>query len=150
MINKDLIKMHEDNFVNSEFNKELLEFTKANTISRERDVQKARSRGADQKDVDKERKRSDRKSESQAEASNPWKSVIIVKTNQDNKTRLIPKSDFDSNKHELLYGEAPGQPPKPEVTPNVAQEISQQDDFEASKTISMIGLSCKSPPGQNR
>jgi|14BtaG_2_1085337.scaffolds.fasta_scaffold00518_17 hypothetical protein len=138
MINKDLIKMHEDNFVNSEFNKELLEFTKANTISRERDVQKARSRGADQKDVDKERKRSDRKSESQAEASNPWKSVIIVKTNQDNKTRLIPKSDFDSNKHELLYGEAPGQPPKPEVTPNVAQEISQQDDFEASKTSNRL------------
>ena len=51
-----IIDMQEDNWIDSSFIEELLEFTKANTIQRERKIQQARSRGADQKEVDKERK----------------------------------------------------------------------------------------------
>ena len=138
MINQDLAKMQKENWIDESFYMDLVEFTKANTIKREREVQKARSKGQDQEAVDRSRKRADRDSQKEAEAANPWKSVIIVKTTQDNKIRLIPKSDFESNKHELLYGEVSGQPPKPEVTPNVAKEISNQDDFEASKTSNKL------------
>lgn len=133
-----IIDMQEDNWIDSSFIEELLEFTKANTIQRERKIQQARSRGAGQKEVDKERKSITRDQERQSETTNPWKSVVIVRTNQDGKTRLIPKSDYDQGRHELLYGQAPGQPPKPEVTPNVAQEIAAQDDFEASKTSNRL------------
>ncbi len=133
-----LLNMTEDNWVDSKFIDELLEFTKANTIQRERKIQQARSRGADQKDVDRERKSISRDQQRESETTNPWKGVVIVRTNQDGKTRLIPKTDFDQGRHELLYGQAPGQPPKPEVTPNVAQEISAQDDFEASKTSNRL------------
>ena len=130
--------MQEEKWIDESFFVDLLEFTKANTIKREREVQKARSKGQDQKAVDKSRKRSDRQSQKEAEAANPWKSVIIVKTTQDNKIRLIPKSDFEAGRHELLYGEVSGQAPKPEVTPNVAKEISNQEDFEASKTSNRL------------
>jgi hypothetical protein len=133
-----IIDMQEDNWIDSSFIEELLEFTKANTIQRERKIQQARSRGAGQKEVDKERKSITRDQERQSETTNPWKGVVIVRTNQDGKTRLIPKSDYDQGRHELLYGQAPGQPPKPEVTPNVAQEIAAQDDFEASKTSNRL------------
>ena len=144
MINKDLLKMQEEKWIDESFYTDLVEFTKANTIKREREVQKARSKGQDQKAVDKSRKRADRESSKETEAANPWKSVIIVKTTQDNKIRLIPKSDFEANRHELLYGEVSGQPPKPEVTPNVAKEISNQDDFEASKTSNrLLGITRK-------
>tara|TARA_X000001388_G_C2234809_1_gene124804 strand:- start:10922 stop:12955 length:2034 start_codon:yes stop_codon:yes gene_type:complete len=136
MKNKTIKVMKDSNWIDSSFEEELLEFTKANQVEKERAVQKARSKGGGQKEVDKERKKADRKKET--EGSSPWKRVIIVKTNQDGKIRLIPKSDFNANKHELLYGEAPGQPPKPEVTPNVAQEMSTQDDFEASKTSNRL------------
>jgi len=136
-MDNEIIKlMQEQKWIDSSFTDELLEFTKANQVERERAVQKARSKGGGQKEADKERKKVDRKKES--EGSSPWKRVIIVKTNQDGKIRLIPKSDFSSSKHELLYGEAPGQPPKPEVTPNVAQEMSTQDEFEASKTSNRL------------
>jgi len=130
--------MQEDIWIDSSFEEELLEFTKANQVERERKLQNARSRGASQKDLDRERKNINRKQDSAAEASNPWKGVVIVRTNQDGKVRLIPKNDFEPGRHELLYGQAPGQPPKPEVTPNVAQEVSSQEDFEASKTSNRL------------
>ena len=147
MKNKTIKLMEDQNWIDSSFKDELLEFTKANQVEKERAVQKARSKGGGQKEVDKARKQVDRKKEN--EGSSPWKRVIIVKTNQDGKIRLIPKSDFNANKHELLYGEAPGQPPKPEVTPNVAQEISTQDEFEASKTSNrLLGIVKKKKRGK--
>ena len=133
-----ILNMQEDNWVDSSFIEELLEFTKANTMQRERKIQQARSRGAGQKEVDSERKSISRDQERESETTNPWKGVVIVRTNQDGKIRLIPKSDYNQGRHELLYGQAPGQPPKPEVTPNVAQEIASQDDFEASKTSNRL------------
>ena len=136
MSNKIIKSMISDNLIDSNFEDELLEFTKANQVEKERAIQSARSRGGGQKEVDKERKKSERKSES--ESASPWKRVVIVKTNQDGKIRLIPRSDFQANKHELLYGDAPGQAPKPEVTPNVAQEMASQDEFEASKTSNRL------------
>ena len=89
--------MKDSNWIDSSFEEELLEFTKANQVEKERAVQKARSKGGGQKEVDKERKKADRKKET--EGSSPWKRVIIVKTNQDGKILLIPKSDFNANKH---------------------------------------------------
>ena len=135
---KIVTNMIEDAWVDSSFFDELLEFTKANTVQRERKIQQARSRGADQKAVDRERKSATRDQDRQSQSTNPWRTVVIVRTNQDGKTRLIPRNDFEPNRHELLYGEAPGQPPKPEVTPNVAQEVASQDDFEASKTSNRL------------
>ena len=127
--------MENDNLVNSSFSDELLEFTKANQVEKERAIQSARSRGGGQKEVDKARKKTERRSQ---EAASPWKRVVIVRTTQDGKIRLIPRSDFQAGRHELLYGDAPGQPPKPEVTPNVAQEMASQDEFEASKTSNRL------------
>ena len=136
MSNKTIKLMVSDNLIDPTFEDGLLEFTKANQVERERAVQTARARGGGQKEVDRERKKSDRKNES--ESASPWKKVVIVKTMQDGKIRLIPRSDFQANKHELLYGDAPGEPPKPEVTPNVAQEMASQDEFEASKTSNRL------------
>jgi len=136
---KDILSnMQEDLWIDSSFMDELLEFTKSNTIRRERKVQQARSRGATQKEVDKERKSVDRDQKRVQDTTNPWKSVVIVRTNQDGKTRLIPSTDFDGSRHELLYGLVPGQAPKPEVTPNVARQVATQDDFEASKTSNRL------------
>lgn len=137
-MNETLLHMTEDLWIDSSFQDELIEFTKANTVTRERAVQQARARGGGQKEVDRARKGSDREREKQGQSSNPWSAVVIVRTSQDGKTRLIPKNDFEQGRHELLYGQAPGQPPKPEVTPNVAQEIAAQDDFEASKTSNRL------------
>jgi hypothetical protein len=138
MINKLIQELKEDNWFGGPFEMELLEFTRANRIEKERAIQKARSRGKDQKGVDKERKSTERSQEKREESANPWKNVVIVKTLQDGKTRLIPRSDFEPGRHELLYGAVSGQPPKPEVTPNVAREISQQDGFEPSKTSNRL------------
>ena len=138
MKNNNIQNMQADNWIDSTFIEELLEITKAKDTQRQNRVEKARSKGGDQKEVDKERKSSDREVEKREDASNPWKGVVVVKTNEDGKVRLIPKNDFSSGKHELLYGQVSGQPPKPEVTPNVAQEVSTQDDFEASKTSNRL------------
>ena len=86
-----ILNMQEDNWVDSSFIEELLEFTKANTMQRERKIQQARSRGAGQKEVDSERKSISRDQERESETTNPWKGVVIVRTNQDGKIRLIPK-----------------------------------------------------------
>ena len=138
MFNKTIFSMQEDAWIDSSFKDELLEFTRANRAEKDRAVQKAKDRGRDQKEIDKERKSGERKDRKQEDSSNPWKSVVIVKTVQDGKTRLIPKSDFEQGRHELLYGEVSGQPPKPEVTPNVAQEIASQPGFEPSKTSNKL------------
>jgi len=138
MENNIINKIEEDFWMGMSFKEELLEFTRANRVEKERAVQNARSRGGDQKDVDKARKSVDRKQESQQNTTNPWKNVIIVRTNQDGKVRLIPKADFEQNRHELLFGQVSGQAPKPEVTPNIAQEMASQDDFEASKTSNRL------------
>lgn len=138
MENNIINKIEEDFWMGSTFKDDLLEFTRANRVEKERAIQNARSRGGDQKDVDKARKSVDRKQEKQQDSTNPWKNVIIVRTNQDGKVRLIPKADFEQNRHELLFGQVSGQAPKPEVTPNIAQEMSSQDDFEASKTSNRL------------
>ena len=138
MENNSINKIEEDFWMGMSFKDELLEFTRANRVEKERAIQNARSRGGDQKDVDKARKSVDRKQEKQQETTNPWKNVIIVRTNQDGKVRLIPKADFTQDRHELLFGQVSGQAPKPEVTPNIAQEMSSQDDFEASKTSNRL------------
>jgi len=138
MSEKNLQSMKKANWIDSDFTLELFEFTTGKERDREKAVEKSRSRTTDQREVDKSRKSSDRDSDKKAEAANPWKSVVIVRTNQDGKTRLIPKNDFEPARHELLYGQVSGQPAKPEVTPNVAQEISTQDDFEASKTSNRL------------
>jgi len=138
MENRLINELEEDNWFGNLFRIELLEFTRANRIEKERAIQKARSRGKDQKGVDKERKSTERSQQRREESSNPWKNVVIVKSLQDGKTRLIPRSDFEPGRHELLYGSVSGQPPKPEVTPNVAREISQQDGFEPSKTSNRL------------
>ena len=138
MHDKLINELENDNWFSNSFRMELLEFTRANRIEKERAVQKARSRGRGQKDVDRERKSTERSQTKREDSANPWKNVVIVKTLQDGKTRLIPRSDFESGRHELLYGAVPGQPPKPEVTPNVAREISQQDGFEPSKTSNRL------------
>lgn len=130
--------MEENSWVDSNFSQELLEFTRANTVERERAVQDARSRGGGQKEADKARKSADRSENKRKSSTNPWQNVVIVKTAQDGKIRLIPSSDFEEGRHELMYGSAPGQPPKPEVTPNVAQEIASQDGFEPSKTSNRL------------
>jgi len=149
MINKLIQELREDNWFGGPFEMELLEFTRANRIEKERAIQKARSRGKDQKGVDKERKSTERGQAKREESANPWKNVVIVKTVQDGKTRLIPRSDFEPGRHELLYGTVSGQPPKPEVTPNVAREISQQDGFEPSKTSNrLLGVQQKKKRGK--
>ena len=130
--------MQEDAWIDSSFKGELLEFTRANRAEKDRAVQKAKDRGADQKEIDKERKSTERTQRKREDSSNPWKNVVIVKTAQDGKIRLIPKSDFEQGRHELMYGEVSGQPPKPEVTPNVAQEIASQPGFEPSKTSNRL------------
>ena len=122
--------MQENNWIDSSFKEELIEFTRANTIQRERELQVSRSKGKTQQDLDTDRKRIDRDRDKSSAASNPWSKVIIVRTQNDGKIRLIPTSDFEQGRHELLYGNVSGQPPKPEVTPNVAQEIASQDSFE--------------------
>ncbi len=138
MINKTLISMQENNWIDSSFKEELIEFTRANTIQRERELQVSRSKGKTQQDLDTDRKRIDRDRDKSSAVSNPWSKVIIVRTQNDGKIRLIPTSDFEQGRHELLYGNVSGQPPKPEVTPNVAQEIASQDGFEPSKTSNRL------------
>ena len=138
MINNLIESMKLDNWIDSDFTVELLQFVESKESDRQKAVEKARSRTTDQREVDKARKSSDRDSDKRAEAANPWKGVVIVRTNEDGKTRLIPKNDFEPGRHELLYGQVSGEPAKPEVTPNVAQEISTQDDFEASKTSNRL------------
>ena len=115
MKNDLIAQMQNDLWINNSFRSELLEFTRANQIEKERAVQKARSRGKGQKDVDRERKSTERGQQKRESSADPWKNVVIVKTLQDGKTRLIPKSDFEQGRHELLYGSVSGQPPKPEV-----------------------------------
>ena len=109
-------------------------FADKEALDKEKAKEDARAVGGDKKEVDASRKRVERKASEQQEKTNPWKGVIVVKTLDDNKTRLIPKTDYEANKHELLYGRVPGQRNKPEVTPNAAREISRRPDFEATKT----------------
>ena len=138
MENKLINELTKDNWFSDSYRMDLLEFTRANRVEKERAIQRARSRGKGQKEEDKARKQTDRSQAKREESANPWKNVVIVKTLQDGKTRLIPRSDFEPGRHELLYGTVSGQPPKPEVTPNVAREISQQDGFEPSKTSNRL------------
>ena len=58
-------KIEEDFWMGMSFKDDLLEFTRANRVEKERAIQNARSRGGDQKDVDKARKSVDRKQEKQ-------------------------------------------------------------------------------------
>jgi len=113
-------------------------FADKEALDKEKAKEDARAVGGDKKDVDSARKRVERKASEQQEKTNPWKGVIVVKTLDDNKTRLIPKTDYEPNKHELLYGRVPGQRNKPEVTPNAAREISRRPDFEATKTSNRL------------
>ena len=78
MENNIINKIEEDFWMGMSFKDDLLEFTRANRVEKERAIQNARSRGGDQKDVDKARKSVDRKQEKQQETTNPWKNVIIV------------------------------------------------------------------------
>jgi len=103
--------------------------------------------GADmgQDTQDRDRKRLDREASRKGVESNPWPELLVVRTAQDNKLRIIPKADFDQNSQEIIAGNYPGMPPMGEVTPQISFSVMQEPDFEASKTsnklLQMFGVS---------
>ena len=94
---------------------------------------------------DRDRKRLDREASRKGVESNPWPELLVVRTAQDNKLRIIPKADFDQNSQEIIAGNYPGAPPMGEVTPQISFSVMQEPDFEASKTsnklLKMFGVS---------
>jgi len=92
--------------------------------------------GEDNKDRD--RKRLDRQQSRMKGETNPWPELLIIRTANDNKIRLVPKADYDSRQQEILAGNYPGSPPMGEVTPQIAFSAMQEPDFEASKTSNRI------------
>jgi hypothetical protein len=96
--------------------------------------------GADlgQGNEDRDRKRLDREASRRGVESNPWPELLVVRTAQDNKLRIIPKADFDQNSQEIIAGNYPGAPPMGEVTPQISFSVMQEPDFEASKTSNKL------------
>ena len=87
---------------------------------------------------DRDRKRLDREASRRGVESNPWPELLVVRTAQDNKLRIIPKADFDQNSQEIIAGNYPGAPPMGEVTPQISFSVMQEPDFEASKTSNKL------------
>tara|TARA_R110001592_G_scaffold182273_2_gene425410 strand:- start:1186 stop:3516 length:2331 start_codon:yes stop_codon:yes gene_type:complete len=87
---------------------------------------------------DRDRKRLDREASRRGAESNPWPELLVVRTAQDNKLRIIPKADFDQNSQEIIAGNYPGAPPMGEVTPQISFSVMQEPDFEASKTSNKL------------
>ena len=96
--------------------------------------------GADmgQDTKDRDRKRLDREASRRGVESNPWPELLVVRTAQDNKLRIIPKADYDQNSQEIIAGNYPGAPPMGEVTPQISFSVMQEPDFEASKTSNKL------------
>ena len=96
--------------------------------------------GADmgQDTQDRDRKRLDREASRKGVESNPWPELLVVRTAQDNKLRIIPKADYDQNSQEIIAGNYPGAPPMGEVTPQISFSVMQEPDFEASKTSNKL------------
>ena len=96
--------------------------------------------GADmgQDTKDRARKRLDREASRRGVESNPWPELLVVRTAQDNKLRIIPKADYDQNSQEIIAGNYPGAPPMGEVTPQISFSVMQEPDFEASKTSNKL------------
>lgn len=94
---------------------------------------------------DRDRKRLDREASRRSVESNPWPELLVVRTANDNKLRIIPKADFDQGNQEIVAGNYPGAPPMGEVTPQISFSVMQEPDFEASKTsnklLKMFGVS---------
>ena len=87
---------------------------------------------------DRDRKRLDREASRRGVESNPWPELLVVRTAQDNKLRIIPKADYDQNSQEIIAGNYPGAPPMGEVTPQISFSVMQEPDFEASKTSNKL------------
>jgi len=104
------------------------------------------SGGADlgQDDKDKKRKNVERASSRKRFESNPWPELLVVRTANDGKLRIIPKADFSAGTQEIMLGNYPDMEPKGEVTPQAALSIMQENDFEPSKTsnklLKMLGI----------
>ena len=130
-----------------ESTKEILteqEMTKEKPVSRQMEIDTARSNPDGDETVDRDRKRVDRKNSREKIKTNPWPELAIVRTTQDGKLRIIPKADFSYKKHELVTGNIKGLPPRGEVTPQNTFSVMKEPDFEQSKTskrlIQMFGL----------
>jgi hypothetical protein len=99
---------------------------------------------ANPQEKDKKKKGVERSESRKRFESNPWPELVVVRTANDGKMRIIPKADFSPATQEILLGNYPDMEPKGEVTPQAALSIMQENDFEPSKTsnklLKMLGI----------